>query len=245
MASDSSVGDGRAPVGELTTVFAHVQGMLLTEQDAAAAVEQLALVARDLMTSAVGAGASLMDETGERTSTGTTDKIAAGADAAQYELGEGPCLSSWATVSIQRIDDTGVEERWPAWCAAAQALGIRSVLSAPMVFKGASIGALKVYGTAINMFSLEDERRLVLLAGASATLLGVAQGGDAPPRLSGALRRALADRQVVETATGMLMERHNLDLVAARRRLLAVSRRRRQPTADVARHLLDRTDDSG
>lgn len=244
MASEGPVGDGRAPVGELTTVFAHVSGMLLGEQDAAAAVEQLALVARDLMTSSVGAGASLMDETGTHISTGTTDKIAAGADAAQNELGEGPCLSAWATVSVQRIDDTGVEDRWPAWCAAAQALGIRSVLSAPMVFKGASIGALKVYGAAVDMFSVEDERRLVLLAGAAATLLGVAQGGDAPARLSEALRGALADRQAVETATGILMERHNLDLVAARRRLLAVSRSRRQPTAEVARHLLGRTDDS-
>ena len=49
---------------ELTTVIARTRGMLVSHEVAAAAVEQLAQVARDLVVSAVGAGASLMDEAG-------------------------------------------------------------------------------------------------------------------------------------------------------------------------------------
>ena len=123
MVSETSGREGQAPAGELTAVFARVQGMLLSRQDAGAAVEQLALVARDFVDGAVGAGASLIDEAGHRASTGTADRVAAAADALQYELGEGPCLGSWASVSVQRIDDTATETRWATWCAAAQGLG--------------------------------------------------------------------------------------------------------------------------
>jgi len=113
-----------------------------------------------------------------------------------------------------------------------------------MVSKGESIGALKVCSTTVDRFSAEDERRLVLLAGAAATLLGAAPDGDAPQRLSARLRTALADRQAVETATGMLMERHGLDHDTARRRLMAASRTRRQPLAELARHILVRSEDT-
>lgn len=244
MVSEGSGREDRASAGELTTALAHVQGMLLSEQDAVTAVEQLALVARDLVSGSVGAGASLIDASGRRTSTGTTDRVAAAADALQYELGEGPCLSAWATVAVQRIDDTATETRWGTWCAAVQGLGVRSALSAPMVFHGECLGALKVYSTAVEQFGTADEHRLVLLGGAAATLLSVAQDRDAPQRLSAGLSTALAGRRAVEAATGMLMERFGLDHGTARRRLMAVSHQRHTPLVELAGQVLERTDDS-
>lgn len=244
MVSKESGREAQASAGELTTALAHVQGMLLSEQDAATAVEQLALVARDLVSAAVGAGASLIEESGRRTSTGTTDRVAAAADALQYELGEGPCLSAWATVAVQRIDDTATENRWGSWCAAVQGLGVRSVLSAPMVFHGECIGALKVYSTAVEQFGTVDEHRLVLLSGAAATLLGIARDTDAPQRLSAGLSTALAGRRAVEAATGMLMERFGLDHGTARRWLMTVSHRRHTPLVELAGQVLERTDAS-
>jgi len=223
---------------ELTMVIARTRGMLVSHEVAAAAVEQLAQVARDLVVSAVGAGASLMDEAGRRVSTGTTDRIAATADELQYELGQGPCISAWATSSVQRLDDTGSDQRWPAWSAAARQLGIRSVLSAPLVFRAECIGALKVYSTSPSAFNLEDERRLVLMSAAAATLLGMATAPDAPQQLSGMLVDALADRQAIETATGMLMERHHMNHEAARYLLMDESRSQRQPLADLARSVI-------
>ena len=239
--------DGRVKgsADQLTTVFARVQGMLLSEEDSSAAVERLALVARDMVPSSVGAGASLIDESGRRTSTATTDKVAAAADVLQYELGEGPCLSAWATVAVQHVHDTTVEGRWRTWCAAVQGLGVRSVVSAPMMFRGSTIGAMKVYSTKADSFSGHDEQRLLLLAGTAATLLGAAQGSDAPQRLSAGLQAALADRRAVETATGMLMERHELDHATARSRLLATSRSRRLPVAELAREILARSAELG
>lgn len=241
MSAQTPEGLALGDVGQLTSAFARVRGMLLSEGAAAAAVERLALVARDMVSSSVGAGASLIDDSGRRTSTGTTDKVAAAADTLQYEIGEGPCLSAWATTGVQRIDDTAAENRWPTWCRAAQDLGLRSVLSAPMVFEDSSLGALKVYSTQAQAFGVQDEHRLLLLAQAAATLLGAAQGADAPTRLSTGLQAVLADRQAVEAATGMLMERHGLDHAAARSRLLAGSRRLGRPMGELARSILARS----
>lgn len=239
MSAQTSSGQGATPLAQLTTSFARVQKMLLSQEDSVAAVQRLALVARDLVASSVGAGVSLLDESGQRTSTATTDKVAAAADALQYELGEGPCLSAWATTAVQHIRDTATESRWSTWCPAVQSLGVHSVLSAPMVFKDSTLGAMKVYSTESDSFSVEDEHRLLLLAGAAATLLGAAQDSDAPQRLSAGLQALLADRQAVETATGVLMERHRIDHDTARSRLLETSRRRRVPVADLARTILD------
>ncbi len=231
-------------MNQLTIAVARMSGMLVTHEAAAAAVEKLAQVARDMVPSAVGAGASLMDDSGTRISMATTDRIATIADDLQYELGQGPCISAWATSSVQRLDDTESDTLWPRWSRGARDLGIRSVVSAPLVFRGDVIGALKVYSTAASAFSEDDERRLVLLSAAAATLLGVASGPDAPRRLSESLAAALSHRKVVETATGILMERHHVDLEAARYILIELSRTNAQSLADVARKVLDQSSET-
>ena len=201
---------------ELTTVFARIHGMLLSRESATSAVEQLAEVAQDVVDSAIGAGASLIDDQGHTTSTGTTDAVAEAGDTLQYELGEGPCLSAWATEALQRVDDTATETRWRGWCAGALSLGVRSAMSAPMLYKGHCIGALKVY----------------------TTLLGAAQTSEAPHQLSQALRTALTDRQTVDVATGIVMERRGVDQHQARVALLEASRDQGLPLLEIARSVL-------
>lgn len=223
---------------ELTTVFARIHGMLLSREAATTSVERLAEVAQDVVDSAIGAGASLIAEQGHNMSTGATDAVAEAADTLQYELGEGPCLSAWSTEALQRVDDTATNTRWRAWCAAVLPLGIRSVMSAPMLYRGRCIGALKVYTTTADGFTAADERRLGLLAAVAATLLGSAQTSEAPHKLSEALRTALTDRQVVDVATGIVMERQDLGQEEARTRLLEASRAQDRPLIDLARAVL-------
>jgi len=206
--------------GELTTVFAHLHGLLLSEQDAATAVGRLAKVAHRLVPGAAGAGVSLLDEHGTRISTAATDTAVEAADALQYELGMGPCLSAWATREPQRVDDTTADPRWVRWQGAAAESGIRSVLSTPLLHRGRSLGALKVYATAPGAFGEAEEQLLGLLADAAATLLGSAQATDAPVRLSGTLRTALTSREIIGMATGVLMARDHLGPEAARAALL-------------------------
>jgi GAF domain-containing protein len=127
-------------VSESGMAFARIQGMPLSQPDAATAVDQLAQVAHAVIGSAAGAGASLIDGTGRAGSAGATGALTATADALQYELGDGPCLGAWATASVVRVDDTASEARWPGWCAAAREQGIGSVLNTPLVLGGRRVG---------------------------------------------------------------------------------------------------------
>jgi GAF domain-containing protein len=229
---------------DLTAVFARIQGMLLSQESAQAAAAQLARAARDLIDTAAGAGVSLIDETGRRTSTAATDTLVETADTAQYELGQGPCLSAWATESLQRLDDTATDTRWPDWSRTAAGAGIGSVLSAPVLYRDNCLGAMKIYATTANAFSTRAEHQLVLLASAAGTLLGAAQGSDAPQRLSESMRQAIADRTAVETATGMLMERHATDHETARRMLIDDSQAQGRPLAQIARRVVERATDT-
>lgn len=230
-------------VSELTVAFARIEGMLLSQQNATTAVDQLAQVARAVIGPAAGAGASLFEGPGRARSTGATDAFTAAADALQYELGEGPCISAWATAALARIDDTAQETRWPDWCAAAHAQGIRSVLSAPLVLGDRRVGAMKVYAGDPGAFTAEDEGTLNLLAGAVGILLGCAQPSDAPHRLSASLQAALADRQEVGVAVGVLMERHGTDVQEAREALLSQALIQDRPLVQVARRTVARPAD--
>ena len=232
-----------SPATELTTVFARIQNMLLSQERAAVAVHQLAQVARALIPVAAGAGVSLLDAQGTRTSAGATDRLVETADALQYDLGNGPCLSAWATATPQRVNDTTDDDRWPQWSTAAASSGILSMISVPMVFQDRCLGAMKVYATVAHAFTGHEEQQLGLLAAAAATLLGSAQTADAPQRLSAALQSGLEDRQAVDRATGMLMEQRATDPDDAHSVLLTASLAQGRPMAEVARQVLRRRPD--
>lgn len=228
------------PATELNTVVTRLQDMLLSQEHAAVAVHQLAQVARNLIPSAAGAGVSRIDARVTGTSTGATDHLVEAVDALQYELGDGPCLSAWATTTPQRINDTTDEDRWPTWCVAAARSGIRSVLSIPLVFRDRCLGTMKVYATVGDAFTDHEEQQLGLLASVAATLLGAVHTCDAPQRLSAELQAGLQDRQAIDRATGMLMEQRATGPDQAHFVLVTASRVQGRPMAEIARKVLER-----
>lgn len=242
MSRESSPGESSP--GELTTVFAHLHGMLLSQEDAGAAVGRLARVAHRMFPGATGAGVSLLDGDGARISTASTGPDVEAADALQYELATGPCLSAWATRAPQRIEDTTTDPRWASWSAAAAEAGIRSVLSAPLIHQGRALGAMKVYAAAPSVFGEAEQRQLELMAETAATLLGSAQPVAAPVRLSGSLTTALASRETIALAAGVLMAREHLAPEAARTMLLERARSEGRRVAEVATDVLEAAEDS-
>lgn len=210
-----------SPMEELTFVVARLKGLLLTEVTASRAVEDLAEAVKKSIPGSLGAGVSLIDDKGRKRSTGYTDDVVAAADALQYELGQGPCLTAWAAETTIQIDDVGSDGRWPLWQKAVAGLPLRSTLSTALVHNGRSIGALKVYSPLPAAFSPQDRKHLALLASPAATLLGSAQPDTAAAATSKALQDALSNRDVIHTARGILMERHGLDADAALRHLLS------------------------
>lgn len=101
---------------------ARVQGMLVSRQNATTAVGQLSQVVRVVIGTAVGAGASLFDDTGRAGSTGTTDALTGAADALRHGLREGPCVTAWAADTPRTGSATPGRRPWrtgkaerPSW----------------------------------------------------------------------------------------------------------------------------------
>ena len=223
---------------QLSAALARVQDVFAEAGTIAEAVDRLVEVARDLIPLAVGAGISVVDENGACTTVAATDPAVTAADALQFELGAGPCLRAWDTVSPQYVPDTTTDSRWPAWGRAVAEAGIRSVLSVPLVIEGQEIGALQVYAAEPHAFTDHEEHLLSLLAGPVAVLLGA----DRTRRHDDTLLEAVADRDRIERAVGVLMERLSLSEDNARTSLLDTARDQGETLAQTADHLLDRTD---
>src|SRR3954454_20880036 len=121
-----------------------MSGLLLSHETVTTALGLVTSLALETVPGSVGAGITLVDESGRRSSAATDDRVER-ADALQYEHDEGPCLAATAIRQVVRVDDVAEDRRWPRWAAAVQPLGLRAALSAPLVAGDRGLGAMKVY----------------------------------------------------------------------------------------------------
>ncbi|MBM7804580.1 GAF domain-containing protein [Geodermatophilus bullaregiensis] len=225
---------------ELSAVFARMSGLLLSEETVATTVGLLSSLTRETVRGAVGAGVSIVDDSGRRSS-GSTDPRVEHADALQYELDEGPCLAAAAGRTLVRADDLSAEPRWPRWAAAAAELGLLSVMSAPMVAGDRVLGALKVYGAEPGAFTDHDVPVLTLSAAQAALLITQVMTRERARRASDELRQALSSRDLVSTAKGVLMARHGVGEETALTMLLSRSGGEGVTLRQAARSVVDST----
>lgn len=228
----------RLPLDELSTVVARIQGLLLTEEKATTAVRLLAQAAKESVAGTIGAGVSLMDARGRRTSSGYTDGIVSQADAIQYECGEGPCLTAWAAEEPVLVRDLEGESRWPEWRKVVRGLPIASVVSAPLIAGRESLGALKLYAAAPGVYDASSAALLQLFAAPAATLLAHIQASEAPHRMTEGLQASLYTRDLVNRACGVLMERSGLTHEAALQQLMKFARSENTALQHVSERVL-------
>lgn len=233
------------PLDELSTVVARIQELLLTEEKVNTAVRLLAQAAKEAVPGTIGAGVSLMDSLGRRTSSGYTDRIVGEADAAQYECGEGPCLTAWATEQSVLVTDLHGEPRWPQWRRAVATFPVRSVVSAPLIAGKVSIGALKIYATAPDAYDESSTALLQLFAAPAATLLSHIQASEAPHKISEGLQASLHSRDLVNRACGVLMERLAISHEDALQTLIRQARDERATLRQISEHMIAGTPASG
>lgn len=223
---------------ELSAVSARVAGLLLSEETVDTALGLVSSMALDTVPGAVGAGVSIVDERGRRSS-GSTDARVERADALQYQLDEGPCLAAAAGRQLVRVDDLGTDRRWPRWAGAVAPLGLRAAMSAPLVAGDASLGAMKVYAEQPGSFDLHAERLLTIASAQAAILVANVQTRERARRLSEGLREAVRSRDLVSTAKGVLMARHGVPEDVAFGMLVSRSGEAGGTLADVARAVVD------
>jgi GAF domain-containing protein len=203
------------PADELAAVFARMSGLLLSAETVSSALELITSLVAETVGDADGAGVTLLDEHGERTTTAATDPVVTHVDTLQYDLGEGPCLTAWARRAAVRVDDLTGDDRWPRWAQAAAATGVRAVLSAPLVAGDAALGALKVYSRRPGAYGDRDEHLLTMFAAHAAVLLNHVHSRADARQVSARLTASLRARDAVNIAKGVLMCREGVDEQAA------------------------------
>jgi GAF domain-containing protein len=196
---------------ELAQLAARMSPLLLSTDSVGAAVDVLTTLAQETIAAATGAGVSLIDEQGQRTSVGATSEVVLEADDLQYRLDQGPCLTAWAEQRTVRVDDVEDDPRWPQWSESVRPLQVLSTLSVPMVLPNRTLGAVKVYSELRGAFDERAERLLEGFAGTAGLLLGSAASLENARQLSGNLRQALQARDAVQLAKGVIMHRDGLN----------------------------------
>ena len=222
---------------DLTAVLANLGGVLLSTETVDTAVKLVTRLAVETVPGTFGAGVTLVDERGKRT-IAASDVGVEEADALQYQLNSGPCLTAWREQVAVRIDDVEADARWPEWAVAVAALKLRSVLSLPLVAGGEAIGAVKVYSQRPNAYGAAAERSLGLFAQQAAILLADTRMMSSVRQLNADLTRALDNRDVIGQAKGILMAQGAANEQGAFAMLVAASSHSNVKLHEVAKQVV-------
>jgi GAF domain-containing protein len=154
-------------------------------------------------------------------------------DAIQNEYGEGPCVAAAWQHHVMHVADLGVDERWPRYQQYALAnTPIRSILSFELFADHDTMAALNFFGHHPHAFTDES----IELGGIFATHVALAWS---MMRRNDQFRSALASRDMIGQAKGVIMERFNLDAVEAFDLLARLSQQSNTKLIDIARALID------
>lgn len=226
---------------DLGLVFAHVSGLLLSREQVQTALSLLTALVTETVPGTAGAGISLLDEGGTRSTVAATAEEVWRADSLQYRLGEGPCLTAWEQRVVVRADDLRDEPRWPAWAEAATGAGVGSCVSAPLVAGARALGALKIYGAGPGVCGPRTEHVLAMFANQAAVLLNNVRGAEDAERIGEALGDRLRGRDAVTLAKGIVMSRDGVDEHTAFLALADAARRHRRTVREEAERLAGTT----
>jgi GAF domain-containing protein len=179
------------------------------------------------------AGISLADRGSGITNVAATHRYAELLDEIQNRHGEGPCLAAAWEHHMMRVDDLSSDRRWPRYQQSAlERTPIRSILSFELFVDGTTMAALNFYADAPRTFSDES----IELAGIFATHVALAWS---MMRRQDQFRSALASRDTIGQAKGVVMERFDLDAVEAFELLTRLSQRSNTKLIDIAETLID------
>jgi len=222
-----------AEVGELARQLRHITAIPADHDVVDGALRLVVALARATVERADGVSVSLQRH-GRLTSVAATDQTVVAMDADQYTTGEGPCVSAsvegrW--FHVQSLDD---ETRWPAFIPQARELGIRSILSSPLMVEDQPAGALNIYSRTEAAFTETEQRLAAIFATEASAILKDAGVDVSTDQLSGRVRGALDVRRTIAQAEGVVMEREGVSADGAYRSLLDTSRRTGQPVAELA-----------
>jgi GAF domain-containing protein len=159
-------------------------------------------------------------------------------DKIQERHRQGPCLeSAWEEKTIH-VPDLESDERWPLYCQEALAeTPIRSIMCFQLFIADRTMGALNVYADAPRAFDDDSKAIGRILAAHTSVAWNVARRDEQ-------FRRALASRDMIGQAKGMIMARYGVNAVQAFDMLRKLSQESNTPLKQVAAELVKLVDPS-
>jgi transcriptional regulator with GAF, ATPase, and Fis domain len=156
-------------------------------------------------------------------------------DEIQQRHREGPCLTAaWEEKTIH-LADLEADDRFPLYRQdALERTPIRSVMAFQMFIAGETMGALNVYAEEPHAFGQESREIGLIFAAHSSVAWNSARRDEQ-------FKRALASRDTIGQAKGMIMERYSVDAVQAFEVLRKLSQDSNVPLVQVATELVTKT----
>jgi len=225
------------PTSELAANFAETARILFAAGSVTDTLAQVVELAVATIEGCDFAGLFLL-ENDVVTSPIHTDPIVNEIDALQHESGEGPCLDAVTQRQIFYADDTADDSRWSRFGPRASAAGIRSVLALPLTTNG-NLGALNLYARYPAAFGVVDRAKGVILASLAGLAVAAAHSHEDEELRAQNLNAALATREVIGQAQGILMERERIAPTQAFDVLRRASQHLNRKLRDVAQDFVD------
>lgn len=228
---DSSGGQpGTTVDGDLASKLSELARSLQDQEDLEATLATMVSAVLDLVPGAAEASISVVEARRTISSHAPSSDLPLDIDRLQEKTGEGPCMDAAWEEKIVRVPDFHTEDRWPAFAPAAAAAGAQSSLSFQLWVEADNLGALNIYGNAPGAFDEESEQIGLLVAAHAAVAFADAQ------QISG-LKEALATRDLIGQAKGILMERYKITDQQAFLLLTRASSRTNIKLRAIAEHL--------
>lgn len=180
---------------------------------------------------------------------GASDERAREYDELQFTLGEGPCVDSVMQRRAVLVTDLGSAEfaagsRWPAFCPAMLARGVRGIYAVPVLVAGQYVGALDMFRAAPGSLSEHDLTGALIAAELAELplldLIGDSPGNEADdPDSNEWVDLGAVTRAEVSQATGMLVGQLDVTPAEALVRLRAHAFAAGRSASEVARDILE------
>lgn len=149
-------------------------------------------------------------------------------DEVQQRYREGPCLTAAWEEKTVHVANIATDERFPRYARdALRDTPIRSVMAFQLWIAGETMGALNVYAETPHVFGAETREIGSVFAAHSSVAWNAARRDEQ-------FKKALASRDVIGQAKGMLMERYGVNAIQAFDLLRKLSQDSNTPLIQIA-----------
>jgi len=188
---------------DVISAMQHLAATIQNEDSLGAALAKIAATATTSVPGCDAASIALSIE-GRPVTAAITARVALELDMTQYDTHDGPCLSSFRSLSTLRLDVAEGGDEFPHFSRAARLRGVHGVLSVPALWGDDIVGTLNLYNRT-GQFDETAETIAAVLAAQVTVAVSRSPEFVAARDLVERAQRHLDDRGQLQVATGLLM----------------------------------------